>query len=70
MGSYHRADLIWPDNSVHILVVMLTKWLGHTEAMSRQRNRRCYGTMIYFLWVSPLLILFLVILVGIGHLEN
>ena len=39
---------IWSDKSVHILVDILTKWLGHTKAMSRHRNRPRYGTVIYF----------------------
>lgn len=42
---------IWSDKSVHILVGILTKWLGHTKAMSRHRNRPRCGTVIYFLWV-------------------
>lgn len=62
---------IWSDKSVHILVDILTKWLGHTKAMFRHRNRPRYGTVICFLWGFVfLLILFLVVLGRIDHLEH
>ena len=59
----------WAGQSVHNLVVLLTKWLGHTSATSRQRNRPCCGTIIYFLWVF-LKTVFLVVLGEIDYLEN
>lgn len=61
---------IWSDKSVHILVDILSKWLGHTKAMSRHRNRPRYGTVIYVLWVFFPLFLFLVVLGRIDHLEH
>lgn len=38
--------MIWairPDEVFTFFVVLLTKWLGHIKAMSRQHNRPCYG---------------------------
>lgn len=60
------VEEIWPDKSLHIPVVVSTKRLGHTKAVSRQPNRLCYGTIIYF-FVIFFLLMFLVIL---DHLEN
>lgn len=46
-GCVAITEEIWPDKSVHILVVLSTKWLGHTKAMSRRHNRPAGGAMIY-----------------------
>lgn len=56
---------IWPDESVRILELTSASWLGHAKAMSGQCGEPCYGTIFVFF-----LLVFLVMLVGVGHLKS
>lgn len=47
-GRVTIIEEIGPDKSVHVLVVIATKWLGHPKPVPRQQNRPCYDTDLFF----------------------